>query len=207
MFDDPLFVRQGHAMVSTPRARNMIDPVRRALRDLEVTLRQPDQFDPASMPRQFKLGVRDVLEATVLPPLLARFGQQAPLVDLAVGRRELESELAAGTLDAAMDVLLPLTGNVLHQRVEQDATVVVARAGQPDRGTGLHRRPASLGVHGQAAGGVLQPDRARGAEASRAVLIAGGAQAASSRRLKARSTNHSAATTTISADAVATSHR
>lgn len=134
MFDDPLFVRQGHAMVSTPMARNMIEPVRRALRGLEVTLNGLHVFDPASTPKQFNIALRDVLEATILPPLMLRVRQAAPLVDIAashVERRELESELAAGTLDGAIDVLLPLSGDIMRTRIYQDSTVVVVRKGHP----------------------------------------------------------------------------
>ncbi len=134
MFDDPLFVRQGHAMVSTPMARNMIEPVRRALRGLEVTLNGLHVFDPASTPKQFNIALRDVLEATILPPLMLRVRQAAPLVDIAashVERRELESEMAAGTLDGAIDVLLPLSGDIMRTRIYQDSTVVVVRKGHP----------------------------------------------------------------------------
>ncbi|WP_449433197.1 LysR family transcriptional regulator [Pseudomonas putida] len=134
VFDDPLFVRQGHSMVSTPLARTMIEPVRRALRGLEVTLNGLNQFDPTSMSKQFKLGLRDVLEATILPPLLNLVCTTAPLVDIAalqVERRALESALAAGTLDAAIDVLLPLSKEIRHTQIEQDCIVVVARPGHP----------------------------------------------------------------------------
>ncbi|WP_334190522.1 LysR family transcriptional regulator [Noviherbaspirillum sp.] len=134
MFNDPLFIRQGHTMVSTPLARSMIEPVRRSLRGLEVTLNGLDRFDPATTPKQFKLALRDVLEATILPPLIQRVSSSAPLVDLAasqVDRRDLESELAAGTLDGAIDVLLPLSSDILHTRIDQDSTVVVARRGHP----------------------------------------------------------------------------
>ncbi len=134
LFNDPLFERRGHAMVSTPLARRMIEPVRRSLRELEVTLNGLDSFDPATTPKHFNLALRDVLEATVLPPLMQRVRARAPLVDIAAGhveRRELESELAAGTLDAAIDVLLPLSKNIMHTRIYQDTTVVVARAGHP----------------------------------------------------------------------------
>ncbi|MGH8807443.1 MAG: LysR family transcriptional regulator [Noviherbaspirillum sp.] len=134
MFDDPLFVRQGHAMVSTPLARNIIEPIRRSLRGFEVTLSGLDRFDPASTPKRFNIALRDVLEATILPPLMLRVRQSAPLVDIAashVERRELESELAAGTLDGAIDVLLPLASEVMHTRIYQDSTVVVARKGHP----------------------------------------------------------------------------
>lgn len=134
LFNDPLFERKGHAMVSTPLARSMIEPVRRALRGFEVTLNGLDQFDPATTRRQFTVALRDVLEVTILPPLASQVTAGAPLVDLAavkVDRRELESELAAGTLDVAIDVLLPLSGDIRHQQIIVDKTVVVVRNGHP----------------------------------------------------------------------------
>lgn len=134
MFDDPLFVRQGHAMVSTPLARSLIDPVRRALRGLEVTLSAARSFDPATAAKTFNLALRDVLEATILPPLQQRLQEGAPGVGMAaihVDRRELVGELEAGTLDAAIDVLLPLPGDVMRTRIYQDRTVVVARKDHP----------------------------------------------------------------------------
>lgn len=134
MFGDPLFVRQGHAMVSTPLARNLIEPIRRSLRGLEVTLNGLHAFDPETSTKRFHLALRDVLEATTLPPLMQRVRQCAPQVDIAAihaDRRELESELAAGTLDAAIDVLLPLASDVMRTRLYQDDTVVVARRGHP----------------------------------------------------------------------------
>lgn len=134
MFDDPLFVRQGHKMVSTPLARSMIEPIRRSLRGLEVTLNGLHAFDPETTGKRFNIALRDVLEATILPPLMRRVRQTAPLVDIAamqVERRELETELATGTLDGAIDVLLPLSSDILHTRIYQDSTVVVARKGHP----------------------------------------------------------------------------
>ena len=140
MFNDPLFVRQGHAMVSTPLARNIIEPIRRSLRGLEVTLNGLDSFDPDTTSKRFNIALRDVLEATVLPPLMQRVRRRAPLVDIAasqVERRELEGELAAGTLDGAIDVLLPLSNEIMHTRIYQDSTVVVVRKGHPAIDGGL----------------------------------------------------------------------
>ncbi|CAN5760431.1 LysR family transcriptional regulator [soil metagenome] len=134
IFDDPLFVRQGHAMVSTPLARSIIEPVRTALRGLEVTLADAGKFDPAMENKQFNLALRDVLESTVLPPLLKSITQQAPHINLAaiqVDRRELVSELAAGSLDLAIDMLLPLPNEIRRQKIVQDTTVVVVRKGHP----------------------------------------------------------------------------
>lgn len=134
LFDDPLFVRQGHAMVSTPLARSIIEPVRRSLRGFEVTLNGLDKFDPATTRKQFTLALRDVLESTILPPLVTKVCASAPLVDIAaiqVERRELESELAGGTLDLAIDILLPLSSEILHRQIMVDKTVVVARKNHP----------------------------------------------------------------------------
>lgn len=134
LFDDPLFERQGHVMVPTPLARSIIEPVRASLRGFEVTLNGVERFDPASSERTFSLALRDVLEASVLPPLMARVALEAPSVGLnalQVGRRELEGELAAGTLDAAIDVLLPLSNDIRHTRLVMDKTVVLVRKDHP----------------------------------------------------------------------------
>ena len=134
IFDDPLFVRQGHAMVSTPLARSIIEPVRLALRGLEVTLADAGKFDPNFANKQFNLAVRDVLESSVLPPLMQNIVRQAPQITLAaiqVERRELVSELAAGTIDLAIDMLLPLPNAIQRQKIVQDTTVVIARKCHP----------------------------------------------------------------------------
>jgi DNA-binding transcriptional LysR family regulator len=134
LFDDPLFERQGHVMTPTPLARSIIEPVRRALRGFEVTLAGAARFDAASSERSFSLGVRDVLEASVLAPLMAGIAQEAPSVTLntlQVSRRELESELAAGTLDAAIDILLPLSNDIRRAQLGGDKTVVLVRRGHP----------------------------------------------------------------------------
>jgi DNA-binding transcriptional LysR family regulator len=134
MFDDPLFVRQGHLMVSTPLARSIIEPVRQSLRGFEVTLNKLNRFEAASTGKEFTLALRDVLESTVLPPLMVALERDAPHARVAavqVDRRELEGELQAGTLDCAIDVLLPLAPDIRHTRILADRTLVVARRGHP----------------------------------------------------------------------------
>src|SRR5262249_28045472 len=134
------FVREGRNMVPTPMARNLIEPVRRALRGLESTLNELERFDPATTQKRFTVAVRDVMESTVLPPLLSRINDAAPQVDvdaIHVDRRDLESELSAGTLDAALDVLLPLSGDVRRKQISLDRMAVVARKGHPAVGDNL----------------------------------------------------------------------
>ena len=140
LFRDELFAREGRAMVPTPLARNLIEPVRRALRGLEATLNELETFDPATTQKRFTVAVRDSFEATLLPPLLRRVTRTAPSIDVAaiqVERRELESELGAGALDAAIDVLLPLSPQIRHRRITLDQLVAVARKGHPAVKRGL----------------------------------------------------------------------
>jgi DNA-binding transcriptional LysR family regulator len=140
MFDDPLFTRHGHAMVPTPLARQMIEPIRQSLQRLEVTLSKVDRFDPATAAKRFTIGMRDVLESAVLPKLMGGIAKGAPRVDISIvraERRELESELSAGTLDVAIDILLPLPEDIRRQRLGTEWPVVVARRRHPVVDTGL----------------------------------------------------------------------
>jgi DNA-binding transcriptional LysR family regulator len=135
IFSDPLFEREGRTMVPTALMRNLIEPLRRSLRGLQVMLNEIEQFDPKITRKTFTIGVRDVLEATLLPPLTRAICDRAPLVELCAiraDRRELEAELAGGTIDAAIDVLLPVSANVRQRQLEMDRMVVVARKGHPE---------------------------------------------------------------------------
>ncbi len=131
---DPLFVREGRAVVPTPTARNLARPVRNILRDVDLMLSDLNRFDPASTPRKFTLGMRDVTEPLLMPALQRSIGAESPQIDLAsiqTDRRALESELANGHLDVALDMHLPVSDKILRQRVQFDPLVVVCRRGHP----------------------------------------------------------------------------
>ena len=132
LLEDPLFERLGRSLVPTAKARSLADPVRQALRSLDVALTQIGRFEPQRAERRFVIGTRDVLESTILPALMQRIGAVAPLVEVAsvrADRRLLESGLASGQIDVAMDMLLPLSEEIHRRRVDTDRLVVVARRG------------------------------------------------------------------------------
>ena len=65
---------------------------------------------------------------------MRRLARAAPRIDLRtvqVRRRSVESGLADGTLDAALDVALPLSERIHRQRVSTDRFVVAARKAHP----------------------------------------------------------------------------
>jgi DNA-binding transcriptional LysR family regulator len=138
--DDPLFVRRGRQMAPTPRARLLVEPVRRALEGLQGCLNEQPVFDPAAASRTFVIGLRDGLEACVLPQLTAALLSRAPGVDLQsllVPRRELAQELAAGRLDLAMDVQLPVPADIHQEPFMAVPLVVLMRRDHPLAGSQL----------------------------------------------------------------------
>jgi len=140
LFDDALFVRQGRAMIPTPLARLMIDPVRQSLQGFETTLKRVARFEPATARKHFTVGMRDVRELAALPHLLRSVTRTAPFIDIAIvraDRKQLESELAAGTLDAAVDVRLTLSDEIRRKRINAERLVVVARPRHPSVKEGL----------------------------------------------------------------------
>jgi DNA-binding transcriptional LysR family regulator len=126
-------------MRPTPLARSLVEPVRRALRGLDLALTEIGRFDPATAERHFVIGVRDVLESILLPPL-ARGLEPWPSISAStvlVDRSVLEAELASGRLDASLDVRWPTTTAVRRARVLSDRMVVVARREHPALADGL----------------------------------------------------------------------
>jgi DNA-binding transcriptional LysR family regulator len=132
-FDDPLFVRQGRALVPTPLARSLREPLQRALGAVGGVLATGRRFDPRHTPATFTVAMRDPMELIVLPALARRLAR-APEVELRsvqVRRRALETALADGTLDAAIDMALPFSDRIRRHRIAADHFAVVVRAGHP----------------------------------------------------------------------------
>jgi DNA-binding transcriptional LysR family regulator len=134
LLKDPLFVRRGAHMVPTPFTRNMIDQVRQALQILEVNLSESRTFDPTHTRRNFHISLWEYIESVAMPTLLQRLEREAPEMSITtsrVKRRDLEAELASGSLDLAIDVPMT-TGDPIHQkRLLGEPFVVMARTGHP----------------------------------------------------------------------------
>lgn len=134
LLDDPLFVREGHAMVPTPLTQSLIVPIRRALNEIEGSLNQINQFDPGTSTRTFRIGMRHIVETGTLPSLVSRVRAVAPAVQIAAvmhEREALPSSLALGELDAAIDILLPRAPNLAFAPLSAGQLVVAARADHP----------------------------------------------------------------------------
>ena len=134
LFNDPLFERQGYKMVPTPLTKRLIDPLRGSLQSIGSLLNDTQSFEPATAKKRFVIGLRDFMESTVMPPLMRALATESPDIEVSsvrANRGSLESELAAGTLDLALDVLLPLSDAVKVKRISVDGLAVVARKDHP----------------------------------------------------------------------------
>jgi DNA-binding transcriptional LysR family regulator len=133
LLKDELFIRHGNRMIPTPLSRSIIHDVRSALHLLEMST-QETGFDPSRSSRLFHVGMRNVLQPSILPRLMGRVSQAAPGVSLSclrIDRGNLELDLASGAVDLAIDIAMPLSDSIAQQQLSAWEFVVVSRKGHP----------------------------------------------------------------------------
>lgn len=133
-YDDPLFVRAGRGMAPTPLARQLISPIRLALRQVRGTLTGSVGFEPAQTDRTFRISVGEIQATSMLPGLIDAIGREAPDVRVRafqMDRREIKDALALGQLDLAVDIPR-LSSHALNQcPLTRGEHVCVLRKGHP----------------------------------------------------------------------------
>ncbi|NVK57400.1 MAG: LysR family transcriptional regulator [Alteromonadaceae bacterium] len=134
LLDDPLFVRTGHVMTPTPVAQNLIVPARQALDLLRNSVLHSREFNPATAEKIFQFACRDLIEASILPRLIANISAQAPFIAINnydVDKKNVLNALAGGQLDFYTDSN-PITDPYLVKHIiAEDRLVVVGRPGHP----------------------------------------------------------------------------
>lgn len=130
-FGDALFLRTPQGMEPTPYARELAEPVRRALTLLESALAHAPGFDPATSARSFRFYMSDLGQIEFLPPLVERVRRVAPGVRLEVPVLEPEhvaDALASGSLDLAVGFLPALGPPLRRQALFRDPYLCLMRA-------------------------------------------------------------------------------
>src|SRR6202000_1369221 len=72
MFSDELLVRTATGMQPTPRAAELVEPLRQVLRQVERVLESDSGFDPETSDRIFTVRMSGILACLILPLLVAR---------------------------------------------------------------------------------------------------------------------------------------
>src|SRR5215470_1734289 len=97
VFRDKILVRTGRGMEPTTKALALYAQLTPALESIRATLFEQPAFEPATQSRTFHLGMRDWVEAWLMPELMARVQEAAPRVRIAV--RASDAQLGARMLE------------------------------------------------------------------------------------------------------------
>ena len=138
-FNDPLFVSAPGGMVPTRVAENMFGRVAEALQLLNYSIREGNQFDPATAEKTFRVSMSDLDEALILPTLgriLEREARGIRVESYSTRRKDVARQLASGMLDLAVDAPLLNDPQLRSMPMMEGTYVCILRehhplAGQP----------------------------------------------------------------------------
>ena len=138
MFKDELLVRVGRHMELTPLAQDLIDPLRKCIRDVEDLLNARMVFDPTSEQRLFTIAATDYLSFLLLRPLLDRLAALAPKISVRVVQLD-PPKLDLLSEDAIDFLIMPseVPANFPSQVLFEDQWVCAVCAQNPEVGAHL----------------------------------------------------------------------
>jgi DNA-binding transcriptional LysR family regulator len=152
---DELFVRTAAGMQATPRAEELIVPVREALAALRRVAAPAEAFDPSSATRRFRICMTDASHITLLPRLLAHVRAVAPGVRLEAARIDDQTgqALQSGQADLAIGLVPWLESGFYQQVLYPQDWVCLVNARHPRigaKGVGLrdYKAEAHIGIVG-----------------------------------------------------------
>ncbi len=132
---DDLLVRNATGMEATPRALELVEPIRQLLRQAERLIETNSDFDPASATLRYRVRMSDVLTYLLMPSLLSMLGSEAPEVTLDIvhlSPLQTIAALEADDIDVAVSMGLEHTNNILSLPLFEDRMVCVLAKDHPD---------------------------------------------------------------------------
>jgi len=133
-FDDELFVRTGSGMVPTQKTENIIKDIQNALQLMQKSVNEPDEFDPATSQKTFRISLGDINEGRILAILMGKIEKQAPNIKLEcyyTSRDQVPHALATNELSFAVDPFIPNSKDTNSMKVFSDQFVIAHRANHP----------------------------------------------------------------------------
>ena len=138
MFKDELLVRVGRRMELTPRAQELIEPLRACIREVEDLLSTKMSFDSANEQRVFTIAASDYSSFMLLSPLVLRLAEVSPGISVRVVQLD-PSKLDQLGEDAIDFLIMPseVPAPFPSQTLFEDRWVCAVCAQNPDVGPHL----------------------------------------------------------------------
>jgi LysR family transcriptional activator of mexEF-oprN operon len=123
---EPLVIRHGRGVVLTERGARLVSEARPHLEAIVQATLLPARFDPKTTDRTLRLGLADIADEWLLPPLLRLLENQAPhmrLICSPIQFRTVNDALATRRIDLAVTVADELPRSVARRSLVQSRFV------------------------------------------------------------------------------------
>ena len=121
-------------MVPTQKTENIIKDIQNALQLMQKSVNEPDEFDPETSQKTFRISLGDINEGRILAILMGKIEKQAPNIKLEcyyTARDQVPHALATNELSFAVDPFIPNSKDTNSMKVFIDQFVVAHRANHP----------------------------------------------------------------------------
>jgi DNA-binding transcriptional LysR family regulator len=136
--DDPLFVRDGRKMAPTPRAKKIIVPVRRALKEIQSIGEQNDTFDPKTTIREFRIQMFSTIELGILQHLIEQIeGTNISIELIPFHSMDTETAIITNTAELAIGLTPAEKLELEWEDLCSLDIVIMARKGNPKMYEGI----------------------------------------------------------------------
>jgi len=133
-FGDELFRRSGHGLSPTAAADRLYEPLRQSLVEIQRAIAPASAFEPQTSRARFTIGLSDLGEVALLPPLLQRLRAQAPWASLAVRPLDVADsprQLAHGEVDAFIATPVLTSPQIRRIPVFSEGYVIMVASDHP----------------------------------------------------------------------------
>lgn len=134
LLNDQLFIRSASGMQPTAVARQIEEPIRKALFEIEITLNKERQFNANTTEATLNIATTDFIELAILPELIQILREEAPGIKIIIHPIPPDipaKELEEGTLDVAIGRVVELPSRMKRSHWFTEQLVVAGRIDHP----------------------------------------------------------------------------